>query len=114
MHTFFAHCSTWKIVCKISSLSLLSATAGCAVAVVLGPDTQVRVSWGGTDVRVILRAEMLGSALGYRGQGQLGRHRGLVSWQAWVSWGNRRQGQVGGTQVRVRLGGQIGQGQMGG
>ena len=36
-HTTFARSSTWKIVCKISFLILLSATAGCAVVVFWGP-----------------------------------------------------------------------------
>ena len=61
-HTTFARSSTWKIVCKISFLILLSATAGCAVVVFWGPGstgpTPSSFHWIGTLGRFSLYVAM--------------------------------------------------------
>ena len=69
MHTIFAHCSTWKIVCKISSLRLLSATAGCAVVVVKGPGVVTSVCITDSHSGLLAAEDEVGVMLGHGGGG---------------------------------------------
>ena len=62
-HTTFARSSTWKIVCKISFLILLSATAGWSVVVFWGPGVTHHHRLSLQDLSLGLHQHVLGRGL---------------------------------------------------